>query len=214
MELGWNTLQELMDEARALAAKHDQAAARIRADRDLSDEGKATRLAENEMAQRKAVAALKVEAAKRIDGARSFRAAELANLRKQRFEERVKLLGPEEYARLLQAELAVMTPAQIQSRYEMAVTPWEKALVQGYGSIELRRRTANRVPTAAEWDAQNALSEGEPERVVVLEREIQRLDDFDVAEMDRHAAADRLAANMGLKTEFVRQADYGGEAAA
>jgi len=50
--------------------------------------------------------------------------------------------------------------------------------------------------------------------VVVLEREIQRLDDFDVAEMDRHAAADRLAANMGLKTEFVRQADYGGEAAA
>lgn len=208
MELGWNTLPQLMDEARTIAAKHEQAAVRIRADRDLSAEAKARRLAENEAARRQAVAALKEEAAKRVDGARSLRTTELANKRRRQHEERVKLLGPEEYSRLLRAELEVMSASEIRTRYETAPTAWEKEMVKSYGSIELRRRMANRVPTADELGAQHALSEGPDAEIVALEREIVRLDDFRVdLEMDRHAAAQRLSGNMGVMYEHALAAD-------
>ncbi len=206
--LGWNTLQQLMDEARRLAAKHEQAAERIRGDRNLSDEGKAKRLAENEAARRQAVAALKEEAAQRVDGALSMRRAELGNKRRRQHEERVKLLGPEEYSRLLRAELEVMSASEIRTRYETAFDAREKEMVKSYGSIELRRRMANRVPTADELGAQYALRERPDEEIVGLEREIQRLNDFSVEEMDRHAVTERLAGNYGVRIEHARAHDF------
>ncbi len=181
-----DTLQELMEESRRLAAKYEQAAVRIREDKELSPEGKARRLAENEAARQAAVAALKEKAAQEIALTRSIRATELANVRNRLVDER---------------------------RYETAQPGGEKALVGGYGAVELRRRTADRTPDAAEYAAQRALHEGEPVRLRELEREIERLDAFDVNEVDRVAATRELAAIYGVQPESVRAADYAAESA-
>jgi len=191
------------DEARQLDAKYGAAAEAVRQNRELTDAAKLARLQQIEQDRRQAVQALRDEAQDMIADARQAAQTALNAERKRLAEDKRALLGDALYAQLLRDELSASSPDEIRQRLASASSPWERQLVLDYGSLELRRRTADRTPDAQEFGAMQELRQQTPERMRELQQQLQRLDGFDVASLDRRGEAQRIGAVYGVNAAFV-----------
>lgn len=192
-----------INEARKLDARYREQAEKVRQDRNLSPEGKAKKLQQIEAERRQAVEAMQAEASAVLADVRKTAQAALDAERRKLSDARRQLLGDALYAQLLQAELSASTADEIRQRYQSASSPWEREVLRSYGSVELRRRTADRAPERAEFAALQELHQGEPDSVREAERALRQLDDFKVAQLDRAAEAQRIASTFGVKAEYV-----------
>ncbi len=202
-----------LDEARQLDRRYAAAAEAVRQDRDLSPEGKAKKLQQVEAERRQAVEAMQAEAQELISDTREAAQKALNAERKRQAEERRALLGDALYAQLLREELSASSPDEIRQRLAAASSPWERQLVLDYGNLELRRRTAGRTPDAAEFGAMQELRQQTPERMRELQQQLQRLDGFDVASLDKRGEAQRIGAVYGVNAAFVPDVDGAGQEA-
>lgn len=191
------------DEARQLDRRYAAAAEAVRQNKDLTNAAKMERLQAIELDRRQAVQALRDEAQNVIADTRQAAQTALNAERKRQAEERRALLGDALYAQLLREELSASSPDEIRQRLASASSPWERQLVLDYGSLELRRRTAGRTPDAAEFGAMQELRQQTPERVRELQQQLQTLDGFDVASLDRRGEAQRIGAVYGVNAAFV-----------
>jgi len=191
------------DEARQLDRRYAAAAEAVRQNKDLTNAAKMERLQAIELDRRQAVQALRDEAQNVIADTRQAAQTALNAERKRQAEERRALLGDALYAQLLRDELSASSPDEIRQRLASASSPWERQLVLDYGSLELRRRTADRTPDAAEFGAMQELRQQTPERMRELQQQLQTLDGFDVASLDRRGEAQRIGAVYGVNAAFV-----------
>lgn len=202
-----NTMQKYLDEARRLDAKFAAQADKVRQDRELSIEGKTKRLQALEADRRAAVQELQAEAADVREYELAAAQKRLAAERSRLAEERRTLLGDTLYAQLLQAELSVADGGEILQRILGASSPWERELVRSYAGVELRRRTADRAPDAAEVACLQQLRYVQPDSLQQLEREADTLAGFDMAALDRQAYQKSFADRYGVQVQQVAAID-------
>lgn len=200
-------VRQYLDEARQLDAKYAAQADKVRQDRDLSLEGKAKRLQQIAAERRQAIEGLQGRAALAVDIERRRLQDTLKAERLRQAEDRRLLLGDALYAQVLRDELSVMSAQEIKQRYLSASSPWERQLVFDYGTLQLRRRTADRTPDADEFDAMQALRQDVPATVRQAEQQLQQLDSFDVASLDRQAVRADIADRYGVNESLVPDVD-------
>lgn len=190
----------LLDEAQALDRRFAAQVEAVRNDRRLSDEGKRQKLVEIEKSRAVALEAFRADAKETVADGLAAAKRQATELRKQRTEAQRTALGDAVYADLLRAEMSVATPAELMAMLEQAPDSFEREVVLGFGRVELYRRTADRSPDVAEFGALQQFAAAEPD-LSAAEREIGRLEAFDLAQLDRRTYQTEIANLYGVRPE-------------